>query len=161
MKRVLFSIIAALLITGAAEAGVEVRIFSITALSDGTYHYSYRMRLVSGRLDPGSGVPQIVTLYDVPGVIPGSLSVTSPWGGNLQLTGNDPADIARGASDNASVQNVTLKFTGASVIYAPADVGSFSFRVPAGSTGYLVYASQSVSPYTGGVGMIGRVSGPR
>ena len=155
------ALIATLFVAVAAEAEIEVRNFTVTALPDGTYHYSYRMRLVSGRLDPGGAAAQTVTLYDVPGVIPGSLYVSAPWGGILQLTGQDPADIPRGGLDNPSIQNITLKFTGGSAIYAPADVGSFSFRVPAGPSGWLVYASQSVSPYTGGVGMIGRVSGPR
>jgi hypothetical protein len=154
------ALIATLFVAVAAEAGIEVRNFTVTALGDGTYHYSYRLRLVSGRLDPGGGATQTVTLYDVKNVIPGSLEVSAPWGGILQFTGQDPNDIPRGAFDNPSIQNITLKFTGATAIYAPADVGTFGFRVPAGPAGWLVYASQSVGPYTGGVGMIGRVSGP-
>jgi hypothetical protein len=150
----------ALLFAGVAEAGIEVRNFTVTALPDGTYHYGYRLRLVSGRLDPGSSVPQIVTLYDVKNVIPGSLEVSAPWGGVLQYTGQDPNDIPRASADHPSIQNITLKFTGASAIYAPADVGTFGYRVPAGPSSWLVYTSQSAGPYTGGVGMIGRVSGP-
>jgi hypothetical protein len=155
-----FLVLATLLFATVAEAGVEVRPFTVTALPDGTYHYSYRMRLVSGRLDPGSPVSQIVTVYDVRGVIPGSLEVSAPWGGVLQLTGLDANDIPRASSDNPAIQNITLKFTGPSVIYAPADVGTFGFLVPAGASGPLVYVGQSTSPYRGAVGLIGRISGP-
>lgn len=155
-----FLVLVAFLFATVAEAGVEVRSFTLTALPDGTYHYSYRLKLVSGRLDPGSPVSQIITIYDVPNVIPGSLEVSAPWGGILQLTGVDAADIPRASSDNPAVQNITLKFTGPSVIYAPAEVGSFGFRVPAGPSGPLVYVGQSTSPYRGGVGLIGRISGP-
>jgi hypothetical protein len=153
-------VLAALLFATVAEAGVEVRSFTVTAPGDGTYHYSYRLRLVSGRLDPGSPVSQIVTIYDVPRVIPGSLWVSAPWGGILQLTGQDAADIPRTAWDNPAIPNITLKFTGPSVITAPAEVGQFSFSVPAGPAGPLVYIGQSASSYPGGVGLIGRISGP-
>jgi hypothetical protein len=154
------AILVALLFATVAEAGVEVRSFTVTALPDGTYHYGFRLKLVSGRLDPGSPVSQIVTIYDVPGVIPGSLHASAPWGGILQLTGADANDIPRASADNPAIPNITLKFTGASVITAPAEVGTVSFLVPAGPAGPLVYVGQSTSPYRGGVGLIGRISGP-
>ncbi|HEY0371511.1 MAG TPA: hypothetical protein VGD79_05895 [Thermoanaerobaculia bacterium] len=153
-------VLVALLLATVAEAGVEVRSFTVTSMPDGTYSYGFRLKLVSGRLDPGSPVPQIVTIYDVPGVIPGSLFVSAPWGGILQFTGVDANDIPRSASDNPAIQNITLKYTGATVITAPAEVGQFSFRVPAGPSGPLVYIGQSTSPYLGAVGLIGRISGP-
>jgi hypothetical protein len=155
-------ILVALLFATVAEAGVEVRSFTVTALPDGTYHYGFRLKLVTGRLDPGSPVPQIITVYDVRGVIPGSLEMSTgtPFGGVLQLTGEDAADIPRAAHDNPAIPNITLKFIGGSAISAPADIGGFGFRVPAGPSGPLVYVSQTMSPYRGGVGLIGRISGP-
>jgi hypothetical protein len=159
---VLVALLSALSFVNVAEAGVEVRSFTVTALPDGTYHYGFRLRLVSGRLDPGSAVPQIITIYDVKNVIPGSLEMSTgtPFGGVLQLTGEDAADIPRAAHDNPSIPNITLKFIGGSIILAPNEVGGFGFRVPAGPSGPLVYVSQTRSPYSGGVGLIGRISGP-
>jgi hypothetical protein len=153
-------VLAAFLFATVAEAGVEVRPFTVTLLADGTYHYSYRIKLVSGRLDPSSPVQQVVTIYDVPSVIPGSVEASAPWGGILQYTGVDAADIPRASSDNPAIYNVTIKFTGASVIYAPAEVGTVGFRVTTAASGPLVYVGQSTSPYRAGVALIGRVSGP-
>jgi hypothetical protein len=154
------TLIAALVLSVAAEAGVEVRSFTVTAAGDGTYSYGYRLRLVSGRLDPASPVQQHVTLYDVPGLLPASVFATAPWSTVVQYTGTDALDIPRVSFDNPARLNIVLKYVGTTVLTAPAEVGSFSFSVPAGPMGPLVWVGQSRSPYLGAVGLIGRVSGP-
>ena len=71
------------------------------------------------------------------------------------------SDIPRTGHDNPSIYNVTLKFTGATTILAPADVGSFSFRAPTGATIPLVYVGQSTGQYSMPAALIGRTGGPR
>jgi hypothetical protein len=160
MRKRSLSIIAAFLFAAVAEAGVEVRSFTVTALPDGTYHYGYRLRLVSGSLAPGSTVQQHVTLYDIPGLLPGTVYASAPWSVVVQYTGTDALDIPRASLDNPARMNIVLKYVGTTLLTAPAEVGSFSFSVPAGPSGPLVWVGQSRSPYTGAVGLIGRVSGP-
>ena len=67
MKR-LIVVIGVLLLTVSAEAGLEVRPFTVGVGPDGVIGYGYRVRLVSGRLDPASPVSQHVTLLSHSGL---------------------------------------------------------------------------------------------
>ncbi|HEV7238361.1 MAG TPA: hypothetical protein VGQ36_03905 [Thermoanaerobaculia bacterium] len=164
MKR-LVMVLGALLLAASAEAGLEVRAFTVTGTPDGVISYGYRVRLVSGRLDPASPVSQHVTLYDIPDFIPGSASGTPGWTATEHARGVDADDVPlRNRDDAPRHMNITFEWTGPDVIVAPAELGSISFSVtdapPSGATvlyvGQCTAGSGAVRP----VAVVGRVSGP-
>ena len=129
MQRFAVVVLAALL-AASAEAGIEVRPFTATSAPDGTFSYGYRVRLVSGRLDPASPVSHHVTLYDIPNLIPGTAFGTAGWTWTEQARGVDADDVAlRNREDAGKHMNITWRWTGTEVVTAPAELGSISFSV--------------------------------
>lgn len=164
MKRLVL-VLGVLLLTVSAEAGLEVRPFTISAGPDGVIGYGYRVRLVSGRLDPASPVSQHVTLYDIANYIPGSASAAPGWTITEQNSGIDADDVPlRNRDDSPRYTNLTYRWTGAAVLATPTELGSISFAVsgPASVGATILYVGQSRAG-TGPerpVAIVGRVSGP-
>lgn len=166
MKRGALILFSLLISAGAvpAQAGIEARFraaFTGSGLS--SIHYIYELKLVSGRLEPGAVISQHLTMYDIGGLIPGSVTQPADWTSTVQSTGVDADDIARrGREDAPRYLNVTWKYTGATTIDAsagPVILGDFRFDVSTPATsGRLVYVSQTSSS-TGPVALLGRVIG--
>ena len=110
-----------LLIAASAQANIQAT-FSISITTPGGIEsVSYRLRLVSGTLEPGAGHSQHLTIYDVPGLISGSTTQPAGWTGSVQNSGVDAWDVPMGARDNTTVPNVTWRWSGAARITAPAE----------------------------------------
>lgn len=162
MKRLIL-VLGVLLLTASAEAGLEVRPFTVGGGPDGVISYGYRVRLVSGRLDPASPVSQHVTLYDIPNLIPGSAGGAAGWTATEQNSGVDADDVPlRGRDDAPKHTNITFHWTGTEVITAPAELGSIFFNVIGSSSGTILYVGQCTagSGPERPVAVVGRVSGP-
>ena len=102
MKRVIL-VLGVLILAVSAEAGLEVRPFALGGGPDGILHYSFRVRLVSGRLDPASPVSQHVTLYDIPNLVPGSANAAPGWTVTEQASGVDADDVPMRNTQDAPV----------------------------------------------------------
>jgi hypothetical protein len=161
MKRVaLFAML--VLFAATARAGIEMRFASAFNTGDGRIHYTYRVALVSGQLVPGASFSQHITLYDLPSLIPGSLTQPAGWAGSVQATGLNAVDVPLASTvDTPGLLNVTWKWNGTTVVNAPFELGLFSFDL-AGSG-----ASSSTRLFVGqssGTGvpraLRGRVTGP-
>lgn len=163
MKR-LVMVLGVVLLAASAEAGLEVRPFTVGGGPDGVVGYGYRVRLVSGRLDPASPVSQHVTLYDIPNLVPGSAGGTAGWTATVQGSGVDAADVPmRNRDDAPRHMNITWRWTGTEVITAPAELGSIFFSVIDPSSGAtILYVGQCTagSGPARPVAIVGRVSGP-
>ena len=130
-----------LLIAVSGHAGIEGKVWSVTGgpgvPGDPTpteTTYSFRLTLVSGSLEPSASFSQHFTVYDVAGLNPKSVHQPAGWVSSVQNTGIDAADVRPGGRDNASIPNVTWRYTGTTRIVAPAPLGSFSFNLPSGTT---------------------------
>ena len=165
MKRFVFVVVAVLMAIP-AEAGLEVRPFFAAAPPDGTIVYGYRVRLVSGRLDPASPVSHHVTLYDIPALIPGSAFGGAGWTWTEQATGLDGDDVPRRNREDAPRHmNITWRWTGTEVVEAPAELGSISFSVVRDDSipvRTILYTGQTTaaSGPPRAVAIVGRVTGP-
>lgn len=159
-------ILLTVLLAASAEAGLEVRPFFLGGGPDGTLTYGYRVRLVSGRLDPASPVSQHVTLYDIPRLVPGSASGAAVWAATEQGTGVDAADVPmRNRDDAPRHMNITWRWTGTEIVDAPAELGTISFTVlgpeaPLGTTILYIGQSSTLAAVPRPVAIVGRVGGP-
>jgi hypothetical protein len=145
MKRILFAV-SVLLFASAAEAGIEVRFAFAFPTPDARIHYVYRVRLVSGSLEPGAAFSQHATLYDLPSLIPGSLNQPADWVGSVQATGVDADDFPlSGRIDTPRLLNVTWTWNGTTRVDAPYDFGLFSFDLAGtgATSGTRLFVGQS------------------
>ena len=147
-----------------ARAGIEPRFRIAFAGEETPITYVYELRLVAGRLVPGSSISQHLTMYDIPRLLTGSTSQPPGWTATIQSTGVDADEVPRRGRDDAPrYLNVTWTYTGTATIdasAAPVVLGDFRFMVEQGSTGgRIVSIGQSTSDRGEPVALVTRVIG--
>jgi hypothetical protein len=154
----------ALLITSSAFAGLEPR-FATTFLSpDGKASTNWRVRLVSGALEPGMPFSQHITIYDIPNLIAGESRQPAGWVASFQMLGVNAAEIALSTTqDSPTLMNVTWTWTGKKRIPAPAELDIFGitqFSASGTQLRRLFVGQTSRAEFeTGPVALIGYVRG--
>ena len=152
-----------MLFAGVAEAGVQARWAFTFALPGGGLGYNYHLELVSGTLQPGATYSQHLTLYDVAGLVPGSVSTLPDWTVTVQSTGVDADDVPlSGKQDSPKHFNITWTWNGTTPVAAPFDFGFISYDVTAGTTaGLRLFVGQSTGELGSLRTLIGRTRGPQ
>jgi hypothetical protein len=163
MKRAAMVLVAVFFAAG-AQAGVEVRFAVAFASPETPVHYVYRLRLVSGSLEPGATISQHATLYDIPSLVEDSLTCPAGWTGSVQARGTDADDIPlSGKQDSPRMLNVTCRWNGTEPVEAPAELGTMGFDVGVIGGGVMsggrIFSGQSWT-FFGARGLIGRITGP-
>lgn len=161
MKRL--TLFLSLLLATSAFAGIEPRFSTAFALPDDRVAVNWRLRLVSGALDPGASFSQHFTIYDIPGLLLGDTRQPEGWVVSFQSRGIDADDIGiRGGDDSAKYMNVTWTWTGSTRIEAPMELGIFGItKTGSDRAGRNLFIAQvSRDELAGGpLAAIGRVYG--
>jgi hypothetical protein len=165
-----------------AQGAITPTLVSLVPNVDGTFTYTYRVRLAEdqnavgdlesatptgGTTPTGPGVPSSLyrdyfTIYDFAGLVPGSQVQPAGWISGSSLIGPTPSTTS--PADDPNLFNVFWYRSGFPVL-GPADLGSFSVRSAFGSPAldsYTSDATRSQGPTAGtAVASIGTVNVPQ
>ncbi len=95
----------------------------------GTFRWEYRLTLTEDEaLDPSKSWSHFFTIFDVNGLVPGSVTSPVDWTSSVQNTGQYGDLIGSVAGDDPSIPNVTWTWTGASFVPGPMTTNGFSFE---------------------------------
>lgn len=144
-----------LLVTSSAFAALEPRFAVTFATPDGRVSTNWRVRLVSGALEPGMKFSQHLTLYDIPNLVVGESRQPSGWVASFDPLGANGQEIAPSATqDSPALMNVTWTWVGKKRIPAPAELGVF------GITQMSALGVQLRSLFVGQATRVGYEGGP-
>lgn len=128
--------VAWLWLIGPAQASPLIaRLVSVTP-SSGNFLWTYTAsiaadeRVQSGpnTVPPGISRPDFFTIYDILGLVAGSVTAPAGWTVSVQNLGIDPTFASPPSGDNPAIPNVTFTYTGAAPILGPsASIGTFTF----------------------------------
>jgi hypothetical protein len=167
MKVGVWLVVCLLSFVAVAEAGLEPRFATAFASPGGPLSVNWRVKLVTGALEPGASFSQHMTIYDIPNLIPGVSRQPADWVATFQTLGLD-ADEAKfcAGEDSGTYLNVTWKWVGTKRIVAPFELGVFGIDQSSigGAAMQNLFAAQVTRthlPAGARIATVGRVNGAR
>ncbi len=141
----LFAVAAAVVVSGTAQAGIIPA--SVTVTPDGgNFRWSYaivlptNMALMSGNS---------FTIYDVAGVVPGTVTAPAGWTASLGMNTTPPAGLH--PTDNGKAPDLTYTYMGTTIPSGQVGLGTFSFDSTIGKGAPVDFTAQNPQASTGNI----------
>jgi hypothetical protein len=143
-----------LTLSGVAKADIIPVLDSHHAVAGG-YNWVYTASFSGSsrveKLTANTSRDSFFTIYDFQG-FSGSLSdVTAPahWTPSVSLLGRTPGGVTPPDGDNASLWNITFKYTGTTTVIGPKDIPGFGIKSTYGAEGLTSFTSNSIKQAPG------------
>lgn len=167
MKVGVWVVVCLLAFVGVADAGLEPRFSTAFASPGGPVSVNWRVKLVTGALEPGASFTQHLTIYDIPNLVPGISRQPADWVATFQTLGVDADEAAFCAGeDSSALMNVTWRWVGTKRLVAPVELGVFgidqsAYGGPALDNLFAAQVTRTHLPAGKRIATVGRVYGAR